>query len=158
MPVATVNTLVQLVVPPPKYPVQRLVPSVEIAQGGKLAGLLVIQRFGDGFEWLTDDGALEILLANCEDAYGFPPYHRLEDFLLGASPHDLRAAERQILAGALEGRPAALLSSTKLDWATRIPTLIEELTPTAAVEDVNGHDSTPATMIVSQGDGRRVAP
>jgi hypothetical protein len=158
LPVATVNTLVQLLVPPPKYPVQRLVPSVEIAQGGKLAGLLVIQRFGDGFEWLTDDGALEILLANCEDAYGFPPYHRLEDFLLGASPHDLRAAERQILAGALEGRPAALLSSTKLDWATRIPTLIEELTPTAAVEDVNGHDSTPATMIVSQGDGRRVAP
>ncbi len=52
MPVATVNTLVQLLVPPPKYPVQRLVPAVEIAKGAKLAGLLVIQRSGDGFEWL----------------------------------------------------------------------------------------------------------
>ena len=128
LPVATVNAVAQLVVPPPKYPVQRLVPGVEVAAEARLAGMFVIQREEDGFEWLQDVDALEILLGNCEDAYGFPPYHRIEDFLLDASGEDLRAKERGILGGAFEGRPAALLSSTRLDWAERIPTLIQELT------------------------------
>jgi hypothetical protein len=161
MPVATVNALVQLLVPPPKYPVQRLVPSVEISAGAKLAGLLVIQRAGDGFEWLSDEGALEILLANCEDAYGFPPYHSLEEFLLGASQHDLRGIERQVLAGALDGLPAALLSSTKLDWATRIPALIEELTPgvaRGASTSLVQEGEAPAVLVGDAKDGRRVAP
>ncbi len=157
MPVATVNTVVQLLVPPPKYPVQRLVPGVEVAKGAKLAGLLVIQRSGDGFEWLGDENALEILLANCEDAYGFPPYHRIEDFLLEASQHDLRAVERQVLAGALEGQPAALLSSTKLDWATRIPPLIEELTSGAAIDDAVIDRDRPETLLIGDEGGERVA-
>jgi hypothetical protein len=158
MPVATVNTVVQLLVPPPKYPVQRLVPGVEIAKGAKLAGLLVIQRSGDGFEWLNGEDALEILLANCEDAYGFPPYHRLEDFLLEASRHDLRSIERQVLAGALEGLPAALLSSTRLDWAIRISALIEELTPSVAVDDSPVAGGVAGNLFIGDGDGRRVAP
>lgn len=128
LPVATVNAVVQLVVPPPKYPVQRLVPGVQVATDARLAGMIVIQREHDGFEWLQEADALEILLGNCEDAYGFPPYHRIEDFLLEASGEDLRAKERAILGGAFEGRPSALLSSTRLDWAERIPALIEELT------------------------------
>jgi hypothetical protein len=127
LPVATVNTVVQLLVPPPKYAVQRLVPGVEVAEHAKLGGLLVIQRSANGFEWLEEDDALEILLDNCEDAYGFPPYHLIEDFLLGSSADDLRSVERQILAGAFEGVAAALLSSTRLDWATRIPSLIDGL-------------------------------
>ena len=100
---------------------------MEVAERAKLGGLLVIQRSANGFEWLAEDDALEILLDNCEDAYGFPPYHLIEDFLLGSSGDDLRAVERQILAGAFEGVAAALLSSTQLDWATRIPALIDEL-------------------------------
>ncbi len=158
LPVATVNTIVQVIVPPPKYPVQRLIPGVQIAEGAKLAGLLVIQRSGDGFEWLADDDALEILLSNCEDAYGFPPYAFIEDFLLGASPHDLRQIERQVLAGALEGLPAALLSSTTLDWATRIPALIEELLPGASLSDPVLVGGTDADDLLDHGDGERVAP
>jgi hypothetical protein len=129
LPVATVNAIVQLLVPPPKYPVQRLVPDVEVADGATLAGLFVIQRGSDGFEWLEEDDALEILLGNCEDAYGFPPYHSIEDFLLGSAGEDLRAVERQILAGAFEGVSAALFSSTRLDWAERIPAVVDQLPP-----------------------------
>jgi hypothetical protein len=128
-----------------------------VAKGAKLAGLLVIQRSGDGFEWLADADALEILLANCEDAYGFPPYHRIEDFLLEASPHDLRAIERQVLAGALEGLPAALLSSTKLDWASRIPPLIEELIPGVAIDDLPDDRAASRTVLIGDGDGERVS-
>lgn len=145
LPVATVNTVVQLLVPPPKYAVQRLVPGVTLADGALLAGLLVIQREDDGFEWLEEEDALEILLRNCEDAYGFPPYHLIEDFLLDSTADDLRAIERQILAGAFEGVPAALLSSTTLDWASRIPALIDELPargrPGLRAAGVNGDGS-----------------
>jgi len=147
-----------VIVPPPKYPVQRLVPGVEIAAGAKLAGLLVIQRSADGFEWLADDDALEILLSNCEDAYGFPPYHYIEDFLLGASRHDLRQIEREVLGGALEGLPSALLSSTTLDWATRIPALIEELTPGVSLNDEVLVGSVDAGDLLDHGDSERVAP
>jgi hypothetical protein len=143
LPVATVNTVVQLVVPPPKYPVQRLVPNVEIADGAKLGGLFVIQRGSDGFEWLEEEDALEILLGNCEDAYGFPPYHAIEDFLLGSAADNLREVERQILAGAFEGVSAALLSSTTLDWAVRIPALVDQLP----------QPSEPGGAIVGNGAG-----
>ncbi len=154
LPVATVNTLVQLLVPPPKYPVQRLVPGVAMAREARLAGLFVIQRGRDGFEWLEEADALEILLGNCEDAYGFPPYHAIEDFLLQCTGTDLRAVERQIIGGALEGRPAALLSSNALDWATRIPPFIDaiadEQATLRAVVDV---DLSTASTGSSDGNG-----
>ncbi len=127
LPVATINTYVQLLVPPPKYPVVRLVPGVAMANEARLSALFVIRRDDDGFEWLEPDDALEILLDNCEDAYGFPPYHSIEAFLLAATGDDLRATERQIIAGALDRRPAALLSSRSLDWAERIPWAIDEI-------------------------------
>lgn len=129
LPVSTINAVVQILIPPPKYPVQRLVPGVEVAHDAKLAGLFVIERAQHRLEWLDEDDALEILLDNCEDAYGFPPYHAIEDFLLGAASEDLRAIERQTLAGALERVPAVLLGSTRLDWASRIHSLISELRP-----------------------------
>ncbi len=139
LPVATVNTLVQYIVPPPKYPVQRLVPGVQVAGAAKLCALFIISRGEPGLEWLEPDDAQEILLANCEDAYGFPPYHHLEEFMLSSTGEDLRTTERSIIADAFDGCPTALLSSNTLDWAERIPTLIEgmsledPLVPTAAV-------------------------
>jgi len=138
LPVATVNALTQLVVPPPKFPVQRLVPGVKVADAARLAGLFIIQRSEHGLEWLAHDDALEILLSNCEDAYGFPPYHTIEDFLLRSSWDNLREVERQVIAGAIEGRPAALLSSNRLDWATRIPGLIELVRTNGS----GGHDAS----------------
>jgi glycosyltransferase involved in cell wall biosynthesis len=142
IPVATTNTLVQLVIPPPKYAVERLVPGVAIAPSGSLQGMFVIQRGGEGEETLEPDEALDILLRNCEDAYGFPPYHDLEAFLLGSTGHDLRAEERQIMASALSGHPSTLLRSTTLDWATRIP------------EKINGfqHVDTPSLIDLRVSD------
>ncbi|MBV8952283.1 MAG: hypothetical protein JOZ99_15520, partial [Actinobacteria bacterium] len=154
LPVATINTLMQLVIPPPKYPVQRLVPGVRTAQPARLMALFVIQRSRDGFEWLAEDEALEILLGNCEDAYGFPPYHSIEDFLLSSNGDNLRAVERQIIAGALEGRRAALLSSTTLDWATRIPGLIEQVQADLRVAPVDENSWSRATVTeLSGGNG-----
>jgi dolichol-phosphate mannosyltransferase len=124
LPVATINAIVQLIVPPPKYHVEQLVPGVLKAQGGKLAGLVVIERGGDGETRLEDETALDILLENCEDAYGFPPYDQIEQFLHSRNGTDLRVAERSIIGTALRGRPATLLASSTMDWYKRLPGVI----------------------------------
>ncbi len=133
LPAASINALAQLVIPPPKYPVQRLVPGVRIAQAAMVKGVIVIHRSDEALEWLDSDTTLDIVLANTEDAYGFPPYHSIESFLLTSAPEDLRTVERQIIAGALEGASAVMISSRTYDWADRIPGLIEEMSLSAPV-------------------------
>jgi dolichol-phosphate mannosyltransferase len=81
LPAATINMMLQMVVPPPKYFVNKLLPSVKLKQNADFAGMFIIERGGDDTTSISNDKALEILLSNCEDAYGFPPYNDLKDFL-----------------------------------------------------------------------------
>jgi hypothetical protein len=124
LPMASTNALVQFLVPPPKYHVERLVPGVKLAREGRLAGLIVIDRNGEGQETLNDEQALEILLSNCEDAYGFPPYATIKDVLYTRNGRDLRTIEREIVARALSGRPATLLRSSTRDWWRQLPAFV----------------------------------
>ena len=94
LPAATINAVVQFLVPPPKYHVEKLVPTAKIAPEAKLAALVVIQRGGVGDVVLERDEALEILLQNCEDAYGFPPYDEIAGFLHSRNGNGLQAVER----------------------------------------------------------------
>jgi dolichol-phosphate mannosyltransferase len=127
LPAATINAIVQLLVPPPKYQVDKLVPHVEIAPEAKVAGLMIIQRGGEGDVELEPEEALDILLSNCEDAYGFPPYAEIEHFLHSRNGSDLRADERAIIASALDGAPAKLLKSETMDWHRRVATIVDSL-------------------------------
>ena len=110
LPAATINALVQLLVPPPKYHVERLVPGVAVAPEARLAGMVVIQRGGLGEVVLSEDEALETLMSNCEDAYGFPPYSAIEGSLRRRNGSDLeagRASDRGQRAERPPGQPAA---------------------------------------------------
>ena len=124
LPMATTNAVVQFLVPPPKYHVQRLVPGVKLADEARLAGLIVIERGDDGEVRLSDQEALDILMANSEDSYGFPPYESIKDFLYGSERGDLRPLERATVASALTGRPATLLRSSTRNWWQRVPALV----------------------------------
>jgi hypothetical protein len=70
---------------------------------------------------LQERDALETLMRNCEDAYGFPPYSEIEGFLRRRNGSDLKEAERAIVASALSGVPATLLRSETMDWCERVP-------------------------------------
>lgn len=124
LPMATINTWVQLLIPPPKYDVHQLVPNAKLAQQAQLAGLFVIERGGDGEVVLSSAETLETILANSEDAYGFPPYHAIKDSLYGSNGTDLRALESEIIAGAFQNVPARILRSKDMNWWKRIPHLI----------------------------------
>ena len=129
MPAATMNAVVQFLIPPPKYHVTTLIPDSRIADGAKVAGLFLIERGPSASSWLEADHALGMLLDNCEDAYGFPPYQQIAPFLRNGELVDLADVEREIIADAFAGMPAQLFASNTLDWAERIPAAIPTAVP-----------------------------
>jgi hypothetical protein len=124
LPVASINAIIQRVVPPPKYHVERLVPHVRSASAASVAGMFVIERGGTGDHPLDREESLTTLLSNCADAFGFPPYSSLERLLLAVSDDDLRTTERDIIARAITGLNVQLMRSETLDWAVRIPEVV----------------------------------
>lgn len=145
LPAATINALVQWAVPPPKYDVSRLVPHVPMAPESQLAGLIVIERGGQGQRSLEPEEALGILLTNCEDAYGFPPYSAIEHVLHSSAGSDWRAVERAIIARALAPTLATLLRSDCMDWVERLPALLTPARPGNGTE-ANGADHNPSSV------------
>ena len=125
LPAATINTIAQMLIPPPKYDVDRLVPGVRVVREARLVGLAVIERGGEGIVHLRPEEAHEMLMQNCEDAYGFPPYHDIEGFLHSANGRNLRPAEAAIVAGALKLAPAILLRSKNMDWLPELLSFVE---------------------------------
>ena len=77
----------------------------------------------------TEEAALEMLLSNCEDAYGFPPYPVIGKWLWMRNGHDLRAREREIIRTALAGKPAHLLRSPDRRWFEMLPAVFETIPP-----------------------------
>src|SRR5581483_5628990 len=117
VPAATINAYAQYLVPPPKYTVEQLLPGIEVAAESRLSKMFIIQRGTDARAELPPGEALEILMRNCEDAYGFPPYSAIEAFLKQSrSDVDLAKVERDIIANALRDVPTRLLRRLEGDW------------------------------------------
>ena len=124
IPAATLNAVVQRMIPPPKYDIDRLIPTARVAPEAQIAGLVIIQREGDYEVKMDTDEALEILRENCEDAFGFPPYAKIEEFLQGMNGHDLKVAERDIVTQAFGSVPATLIASSTMDWWQKLPAVM----------------------------------
>jgi hypothetical protein len=123
IPAATINAIVQRIVPPPKYQIDKLVPTASVAPEAQLSKLIVIERGHDRDESLPTDQAVATLMANCEDAFGFPPYSYIEGFLQGLNGADLKLAERAIVESALATVDARRLGSSSMDWYQKLPPL-----------------------------------
>ena len=124
LPAATINMLMQMVVPPPKYFVDQLVPNVKVARSARFSRMFIIERGEDGTQAIENSEAMEVLLQNCEDAYGFPPYDALKEFLYVRQGVDLREKEQGIIRQALGNLPAMVIRSSTFDWWSRIPTFV----------------------------------
>jgi len=124
LPMASVNTFVQMVVPPPKYTIDRLIPGVQIARQATASHLVVIERGPDLQASLDPVFATKTLLRNCEDAYGFPPYFALESFLLGGNGVDLRVMEREIISAGVSRCAGIFIRSETRNWWEQLPGLV----------------------------------
>ncbi|MDF3147844.1 MULTISPECIES: glycosyltransferase [unclassified Streptomyces] len=140
LPIMAINALTQIVVPPPKYAVDRLVPCA-IGTATAVRDLFVIERGAPRLADVPYDEALRRLLGNTEDAYGFPPFRYFAPALTidGLDHAQLRVREREILAGFLSGVRVRALASDSFGWADEIPRLLAlEPRDTAPVAHVNG--------------------
>lgn len=125
LPIMSANSLVQALVPPPKYPVERLV-RCELADSVPVTELFIIERGAPRLSEVTRDEALGELLENTDDAYGFPPFRYFAPCLVigGEQYEQLRAREAEILESALSNVRVRRLASDSFGWADTIPDLV----------------------------------
>jgi hypothetical protein len=122
LPILAINALTQLAVPPPKYLIEALLPC-PMDQEVKVERLYLIERGSP--EPVSHPGwneALDELLANSADAYGFPPYTKLAPHLaLWADGYqELIEAERRILDSALRSVSVSRLRTDDFSWSDLI--------------------------------------
>lgn len=131
LPIMGTNALTQIVVPPPKYDVRRLV-ECEVLEQVAVTDLFVIERGPEGLQPMSEGQVLQELIENTDDAYGFPPFKYFapalvfgdDDYLM------LRTKEESILRTALQGIEGRRMTSDNFSWATDISTLLSS-TPAA---------------------------
>jgi hypothetical protein len=125
LPIMGINALTQMLIPPPKYTVDRLVPC-QFAHATRVRELFIIERGSPRLADLDKRAALARLLANTDDAYAFPPFRYLAPAInIGSLDYrKLRAAERNILAGFLANVRVRTLASDSFGWADEIPHLV----------------------------------
>jgi hypothetical protein len=123
-----------MIIPPPKFQVDRLIPEVEIVPSLTLDRLVVIERGDATLRELDTDEAFEILSENTEDAYGFPPYPRIGHALANGE----MKREQDIRRTLVEGLEAVLLRTPDRAWFEMLPRLAAGVgtAPGTAIVDV----------------------
>jgi hypothetical protein len=145
IPIIAINAITQILVPPPKYMVDQLVPTAHYSDTGRVRRIFIIGRGPEGEEPLPYDEAVSTLLANTEDAYGFPPFSIMERAITLRSRNLrkgkkqdislLRARERAILGDFLSNMSVCRLISPNFGWADVIPERVLQPAVRGASED-----------------------
>ncbi len=126
VPIMSINSVVQIMVPPPKYHITSLF-GAEIAPEARIANVFLMERGEPLQERVELDAAVDQLIENTDDAYGFPPFAtrapRLE--IAGADYQALRRRERELLTSALRGVTIYRLRVRGHEWGELLPGLME---------------------------------
>jgi len=137
IPIMSVNSIVQILVPPPKYRIDALMPA-EIAVEAPISHAFLMERGEAAREQVTVDNAIQQLIENTDDAYGFPPFATFAPHIRigGVDYEALRVKEQALLREALQDVAVVRIRVPGHEWAELLPGLIERFE--------NGHsDSEP---------------
>ena len=128
MPAATINAVVQFLVPPPKYHVERLVPSAKIAPEAQLAALVVIQRGGLGdVDAGARRGARDPAAATARTPTASRRTTRSRASCTAATAMTSRPSSGTSSPTCSSDIPATLLRSETMDWCDRLPAVMENV-------------------------------
>ena len=116
LPVATINAIVQILIPPPKFMIDRLIPEVIIEETASLSQIFQIERGPELEEPIEHRDIVTTLLKNADDAYGFPPYPQIADSLRKWYGEDLRQTERRIIEQGTTGKDFMRLRDPEFGW------------------------------------------
>jgi glycosyltransferase involved in cell wall biosynthesis len=143
LPIMGINAITQMLVPPPKFTVDRLVPC-RMGSSTRVRELFIIERGAPRIEELDRASTLDRMIENTDDAYGFPPFRYLAPAITinGQGYQQLRQRERDILAGFLANTRTRVIASDSFRWAEEIARLVKAggvaLTDEVGAAPVNG--------------------
>jgi dolichol-phosphate mannosyltransferase len=125
VPIMALNSVAQAIVPPPKYMINRLVPC-RFARATSVHDLFVIERGPAELEELDLERAVQTMLRNTDDAYGFPPFRYFAPAIKvdGRNYRQLRQHEAELLARFLRTVRARRLVRDDFSWADAIARLM----------------------------------
>jgi hypothetical protein len=149
VPMMAMNAGVQMLIPPPKYMITDLV-DCEIGGRIPIRHVFLIERGSPTLiAGVTQSDALVELMANTEDAYGFPPYAQLAPQLVldGEGYDDLRLKEKAILSAAMRTAEVTRLRVDDFSW----PEMIRARSDVAETVQIGGRPLTPARVPVASG-------
>lgn len=125
MPAATMSAVVQWLIPPPKFMVDKLVPGARLTDRSKLSQLVLIERGPQAERELSEAEKLTILIANAEDAYGFPPYPVIAPQLSRWEGQALHDQEKRVVLAAIRKVPGILIRRDDYSWHKALPGLVQ---------------------------------
>lgn len=133
IPIMSVNSIVQILVPPPKYRIDALM-AAEIAVEAPISHAFLMERGEAVNEAVSIDDAIKQLIENTDDAYGFPPFATFAPHIrIGSDDYEaLRAKELLLLRKALEGVSVLRVRVPGHEWSELLPGLIEGLDDSAS--------------------------
>jgi putative flippase GtrA len=125
VPIMSINSVLQIMVPPPKYHITSLLPA-HIAPESQIANVFLMERGEPIQERVPLEAAIDQLIDNTDDAYGFPPFSTLApNFVIGGRDYmQLRARERELLTQALANVTVWRLRVRGHEWGELLPRLI----------------------------------
>ena len=125
IPIMGVNSFTQRIVPPPKYNVDRLV-DCQVIRHTKVENLFIIERGQPALSEISSLDAIQTLVDNTDDAYGFPPFRQMApSIVIGQDDYaELRRKERLILTSAMANIRVRSLASDSFSWAQDIAALL----------------------------------
>ncbi len=125
VPIMSINSVVQLIVPPPKYHITALMPA-RITPEAPIANVFLMERGEPIQEQVSLEAAVDQLIENTDDAYGFPPFATLAPTLVigGEDYQQLRTHERALLTEALKNVNVWRLRVRGHEWGDLLPRLM----------------------------------
>ncbi len=125
VPIMSINSVLQIMVPPPKYHITSLLPA-HIATESPIANVFLMERGEPLQERVPLEAAIDQLIENTDDAYGFPPFAALAPHFVidGADYPALRARERELLTTAMKNASIWRLRVRGHEWGELLPKLI----------------------------------
>jgi dolichol-phosphate mannosyltransferase len=130
LPIMSVNSVVQILVPPPKYHIDSLI-DCEIGRDAPITHAFVMERGEPLSRRMSLDEAVGQLIENTDDAYGFPPFSTFAPHVrIGGDDYpSLRAKEESLLRRALTRVVTMQVRVPGHEWAELLPDLIEGPSP-----------------------------
>ena len=164
IPIMSINSVVQWLVPPPKYHIDALL-DCDVVERAPIGHVFIMERGESMQRRERPAAAVPTLIENTDDAYGFPPFATFAP-RLRIGDHDyaaLRAKEEQLLRRAIARAAVWRVRVPGHEWAEVLPALIArngharatpepstkitQLRPIRVVSTVEANDPAPVEQV-----------